>query len=172
MGMAHPKGHSPPEKSESSYSMISLRHIGIGIRADWRARPDLDARAEQLRGANLGNQARNRSTSPGARSSLLMARPSTSGTIKFLPSKPVSQKQNGEIRKDGTFAVKTNDLDQAEALLRASTRSGFFRAKANGAGHVGLTVHGFRSTPNISMRKASELTASIKAETNELPPFR
>lgn len=156
--------------------MISLRHIGIGLRAGWGGSALILVLG--LSGCGGGTSAIEPKSLYITRGKVELAdgTPLTSGTIEFLPLKASVAETHGEIRKDGTFAVKTNDLDQAEGAAPGEYKIRILPGQGSGPGRRGGARRVDRArlpfNPKYLNEETSELTASIKAETNELPPFR
>ncbi|AGA27022.1 hypothetical protein [Singulisphaera acidiphila] len=101
--------------------------------------------------------------------------PLSSGKIEFLPLKARVAETIGEIAPDGSYAIKTNDVDQAEGASPGEYKIRILPGNKNQVRRgVTRVVNRSRLPYNAKYlnEETSQLTATIKAETNELPPFR
>lgn len=101
--------------------------------------------------------------------------PLSSGKVEFLPLQARVAETIGEIGHDGSFTVKTSDVDQAEGAspgeykirILPGNRSPVRRGASRGGDRSRLPYN-----PKYLNEETSQLTATVKAEPNELPPFR
>ncbi|SIO60750.1 hypothetical protein SAMN05444166_6509 [Singulisphaera sp. GP187] len=102
--------------------------------------------------------------------------PLSSGKIEFLPLKARVAETIGEIGPDGGFTLKTNDVDQNEGAAPGEYKIRIVPGAKGLGGKRGLTRVVDRARLPYHAKylneETSQLTATIKAETNELPPFR
>jgi hypothetical protein len=102
-------------------------------------------------------------------------KPLSSGKIEFVPLQAKVAETIGDINPDGSFAIKTHDLDQGEGAsagdYKIRIRPG--RKSLVRRGEL-LVVDRSRLPYNAKYldEETSQLTATVKPEPNELPPFR
>jgi hypothetical protein len=102
-------------------------------------------------------------------------RPLSSGKIEFVPLQAKVAETIGEINPDGSFTIKTHDLDQGEGAsvgdYKIRIRPGRKDLVRRGAS---LVVDRSRLPFNAKYldEETSQLTATVKPGPNELPPFR
>jgi hypothetical protein len=102
-------------------------------------------------------------------------KPLSSGSIELVPLKATVAETVGDLGPDGTFAIKTHDLERAEGVAPGDYR---VRIRPGGKNLVKrggtLVVDRARLPYNAKYlsEESSELTVTVKPEPNHLPPFR
>jgi hypothetical protein len=106
---------------------------------------------------------------------LASGKPLSSGTIEFVPLRPRLSETIGDIESDGTFTIRTLDVDQHEGVsageykvrIRPDSHTLVRRGDAVVVDRKRLPFHA-----KYLNEETSALTATVKPGLNELPPFR
>lgn len=102
-------------------------------------------------------------------------KPLSSGKIEFVPLQAKVAETVGDINPDGSFRIKTHDLDQGEGASAGEYKIRIRPGRKNlvRRGQF-LVVDRSRLpyNPKYLNEETSQLTATVRPEPNELPPFR
>jgi hypothetical protein len=103
---------------------------------------------------------------------LANGKPLTGGKVIFMFKGEGGLSSYGDIGPDGTFALKTGDREGAiPGDFRVGIQidpSSLPKTKTG----VGLNLKALPFAANYADLEETELTATVKAEPNELPPFK